>query len=341
MESILDAGIQLILFLQSLGTWLAPIMQGFSTLGYEEFYLLLAPALYWCLDTRIGLKVGLMLMLSGSINALFKWAFLQPRPYWYDARVIAYSAETSFGLPSGHAQNAVAVFGSLASDLHRRYRFSWLWPAAIFLMAMIGISRSYLGVHFPTDILVGWLIGAAMLWLYLRYEGRISAWVGAQSRRSQIGLALACSFGLLLAGALIQLAASDFSMPAEWMQTATLTAPSNAEEIEPLAYSSVVSTAGALLGLCLGALLLAHSGGMDARGNTGQLIGRYLLGLAVTVLLWRGLGLILPGDESLVGYIFRYLRYTLIGAWIAGFAPLTFIRLKWAQKEEKKQLSGK
>ena len=100
---------------QGLGAWLIAPMQLFTFLGREEFYLLLLPILYWCVSATLGLRVGMILLLSAGLNDLLKMAFALPRPYWVDPTVRALSPETSFGIPSGHAQNAVAVWGVIAS----------------------------------------------------------------------------------------------------------------------------------------------------------------------------------------------------------------------------------
>lgn len=72
MENLLNAGIQFIHWLQSLGGWLTPIMKGFTFLGNEEFYLLIAPAILWCVDASLGMRVGLFLMINGMVNTALK-----------------------------------------------------------------------------------------------------------------------------------------------------------------------------------------------------------------------------------------------------------------------------
>lgn len=136
---------------QGMGDWLKAPMLFFTFLGSEEFYLLALPILYWCIDTALGLRIGLILLVSTGINDALKMTFHAPRPYWFSANVNPLSAESSFGLPSGHSQNAVAIWGSAALYLGKR----WVWGIALALMFLIGFSRLYLGVHFPQDILAG------------------------------------------------------------------------------------------------------------------------------------------------------------------------------------------
>ena len=177
-----------------MGTWLNSPMQFFSLLGNDIFFLLVAPVIFWSIDAALGLRLGLFLMISASVNEALKLFMHQPRPYWFSPRVTAFSSESSFGIPSGHAQNAVVVWGTIASYIHK----AWAWIAAIALILLIGLSRLYLAVHFPSDVLVGWLIGAVLLWILLKSEKPLLKWFKPLSRSSQLLLALAGSIALIL-----------------------------------------------------------------------------------------------------------------------------------------------
>ncbi|HEX9092338.1 MAG TPA: phosphatase PAP2 family protein, partial [Anaerolineales bacterium] len=195
MESILNTGIVMINWLQSLGGWLTPIMKLITNLGSEPFYLLIAPALLWCIDSRLGMRLGIFLMINGMVSAAIKVAFHEPRPYWFtgDIKVLG-SPDNSFGLPSGHSQNSVVVWGALAQRAKRR----WTWVIAILLMFFIGLSRVYLALHFPHDVLFGWLFGAVMLWLLLLFEKPILIWFRKFSPWTQLVMVFLFSLVLIL-----------------------------------------------------------------------------------------------------------------------------------------------
>ena len=55
---------------------------------------------------------------------------------------------------------------------------NWMWGIALLLIVFIPLSRIYLGVHFPTDLLGGYVLGALLLVLYLQLEERVGAWLG-------------------------------------------------------------------------------------------------------------------------------------------------------------------
>jgi membrane-associated phospholipid phosphatase len=325
MDAVLDWGIQVVLWFQGLGTWLVAPMKLFSFLGNEEFFLLLAPVLYWCIDSQAGMRVGLLLMLSGCTNTIIKIFFYQPRPYWIEPQVKAYSAESSFGLPSGHAQNAVVVWGGLAASFKKK----WLWVLAFIFPFLIGLSRIYLGVHFPSDVLVGWLLGALLLWVYLKLEPGIKRWGSQQRMSTQIVAAFGVSMILILLGVIARVSLGSWILPTEWVENAQAAAP-EAELINPTDLTGLVSNSAAFFGLILGGILMAKRGGFSAAGENWQLVLRYITGIIGVLILWAGLKIIFPSGDDWLALILRYVRYGLVGFWVTGLAPWVFYRLKLA-----------
>lgn len=314
----------IILSLQSLGDWLTPIMKFFTSLGYEEFYLIVMPALYWCVDALFGARLAIMLALTSSVNTLLKLAFHSPRPFWVSNQVQALSAETSFGIPSGHAQNAVALWGLAAAQIRKR----WAWVAAGVIAFLIGLSRLYLAVHFPVDVLTGWLVGGVLLWLFLRYEKDVLAWFGRLPLAGQVFCILGVSAVILALGLGLIAAFQGWQMPAAWVENA---ARAGAEP-DGLRPSGVTTSAGLTLGLLFGLLHIQRLGGFDARGDWWRRVLRYLLGMVGTLALWAGLKAIFPAGDALLPQTLRLLRYALTGYWVAAGAPWVFTRLHLADK---------
>jgi membrane-associated phospholipid phosphatase len=329
METLLNGGINWILALQSLGGWLTLPMKAFSFLGSEDFFMLILPALYWSVDAALGLRVGVILLVSSSLNTAFKLALVGPRPYWYSTQIKAFASETSFGLPSGHSQAAVGVWGMLASQLKKR----WVWIVAILMIFFIGLSRMYLAVHFPTDVFLGWLLGAVILWLVLRLWDPIAA----RLRKLNLGMQVLAIFiaSLLLVGlALIPaylLQASGWQMPAIWLQNAAQMAPGG-DLPAPTALAGLFTTTGTLFGLGAGFAWLNRSGGFHTRGTWQKRALRYILGVIGVLVIRYGLKAIFPEGETFLGYVFQYIRYGAIGAWVSAGAPLLFFKLKLAER---------
>jgi membrane-associated phospholipid phosphatase len=326
MELILEYGIIIVLYFQGLGDWIIPIMQLVTFLGNETFYLLVAPVLLWCIQAELGLRLGIYLMISGGINTILKLVLHGPRPYWLDPSVKALSTETSFGMPSGHAQNAVVVWGTIAAYLNR----TWAWILAVFLIFLIGISRIHLGVHFPSDVIAGWVFGALLLWILLKIEKPILTWLTSFKPGKQYAVVFGASIFLIFLGYLAKLSLAIWSLPLEWVQNASITAP-EADPITPLSLSGLISNAGAFFGLAAGAIWLWRQGGFNAGGPIVRRILRYLIGVIGIIILWLGLRSVFPGGDSMLAYTLRYLRYGMIGFWLTGLGPRLFIRLNLAE----------
>ncbi len=131
-------------------------------LGDEEFYMIAIPLLYWWWDRHKGIRIARIFLLSAWFNAWLKGIFALPRPSEAEGIRVAFS-EAGYGFPSGHAQNSVTFWGYLAHTLKRANG----WYLALSLMVLIGFSRIYLGVHYVTDVLGGYLFGLVLLIAYI------------------------------------------------------------------------------------------------------------------------------------------------------------------------------
>lgn len=334
---ILDLGITIVLFLQSMGEQLAGLMQFLSFFGDEEFFLMVMPILYWSLDAAIGLRVGLILLISSGLNHTLKLVFHSPRPFYYDEAVRAFDNETTFGIPSGHAQNSASVWGLLAALVSRSLpAFGKIaWAAALLLTFLIGLSRLYVGMHFPTDVLMGWAVGFALVWVFLKLEAPITNRFRNQPLSTSILAIFGASLVLILLDVLARLSLGAWSVPQGWIDTAALTRPDVVPH--PLAMEGIFTSAGAMFGLGAGALWMRSSGGFSASGTPWKRLARYPIGVIGVAILWFGLGEIFPREEALFSYTLRYIRYALVGLWISALAPMLFIRLGLARGEDSKQ----
>jgi membrane-associated phospholipid phosphatase len=323
MNTILNWGTHFIAGLQTSAPWLEAPSRFFSLLGTEKFYLFLLPFLYWCVDVRLGLRIGVILSASDCLNTFFKFLFHQPRPYWVSDRVRVIQPEVSYGLPSGHAQHAVTVWGTVAAGGKGWLR--WLMVVLIFL---IGFSRMVLAVHFPTDVLAGWLIGGAILWAFLRWEATVIAWFNLLTLSQKIGLAFAASILVIL----VSLAGLAFVPPVDPSQWKADVARAFSLALDQAAIRlratvGAVGVAGTFFGLVAGAILIFQRGGFDARGAWPKRALRFVVGMVGVMILWLGLTMAFPRDASFVSQILRYLRCALTGFWVAYLAPSLFIRL--------------
>jgi membrane-associated phospholipid phosphatase len=325
MEPILQSGIAFIIWLQGLGGWLEIPMKLFSFLGTEELFLLALPIIYWSVDANAGLRLGVILLITGGLKDILKLAFHGPRPYWFSTQVKALAVEVSFGVPSGHALIAAGLWG-LAASLVKR---PWMWIVAVFIIFMIGLSRLYLAVHFPHDVLLGWALGALVLWAFLRLWEAAAAWAKQKSLGQQVGLAFASSVMMLLAGVLAFGSLRGWVMPAEWVDNALQAGVSALPA--PVTLDGVITSAGVLFGMLAGLAWMNSRGGYVADGGFWQRLIRLLPGLVGILILYLGLKAIFPRGDALIPYTLRYLRFALVGLWVSAGAPWLFLKLKLAR----------
>ncbi|MGE5225159.1 MAG: phosphatase PAP2 family protein [Omnitrophica WOR_2 bacterium] len=324
MNPIFSFGIQLIQALQILSPALDGVMQFFTFLGRVEFYLLLMPLIYWLVDAQLGMRVFLLLIGSNYITNGFKQLMRQPRPYWIgDVRGIG--LETSYGLPSSHASDSLSIWGYLAY----RVRTAWFWVLACTVILLISLSRLYLGVHFPTDILGGWLTGLIAIFLLTTGERLLLPWLKKQSQASLIAISFSVSLAMILVGRLVIALVASTPDPASWAQFST----------EARTLTSSFSLAGALFGGVAGYILMLNHARFQVKRAVWQQAACYLLGIAGILLIYFGLDMLfasIAADESVAGYTLRYIRYGTVCLWAMFGAPWAFLRVGLAEPVMKK-----
>lgn len=140
--------------------WLDPLVTGLTWLGGALGAILVTlgtvALLTWSGERAAAAALTGSVIGGVLLNLFLKDYFARPRPDIITPLV----TETSFSFPSGHAMTAVALYGYLAVLLWRRNRGGWALIPFLLTLA-IALSRVYLGVHFPSDVLgalaVGWL----------------------------------------------------------------------------------------------------------------------------------------------------------------------------------------
>ncbi|GGT59820.1 phosphatase PAP2 family protein [Streptomyces purpureus] len=133
-------------------------------------------ALWWRGQRRLALWVAATSVLATVVQQGLKTALGRERPRWPDPVDFAHYA----AYPSGHAMTAAVTCGLLLWLLARRYPGPRLWWAAVALAVVsvlgVGLTRIYLGVHWITDVVGGWLLGALTVALAVLLYGRGGGW---------------------------------------------------------------------------------------------------------------------------------------------------------------------
>jgi len=319
MNPFLYFGIQLIQAIQVLSPALDGLMNLISFLGTIEGYLILIPLIYWVFDSRLAMQALLLLITTDILGTAFKHLLHQPRPYWVgDVKILA--TEVSYGIPSTHSSNSLAFWGYLAY----RFRKNWLWIVSGVLIFLIGLSRMYLGVHFPQDVLGGWLLGTIVAYLFVRLEPWVLQTLRGYSARSVIGISFGISIAVLILGLVVRLLIANSPDPVEWAEYALLSrSPAN-----------YFTLGGALFGAITGYILMQEHARFQTRGTPLQKVARYVLGVASVLIVYVGLDFLfslIAADDTILGYALRYVRYAIVTFWMSFGAPWLFLKTRLAE----------
>lgn len=131
-----------------------------TNLGSEVFYTIALPIIYWVWSKEKGYRLGLVFLSSLFLNSYLKFLFAVPRPpATPSVRVIHPETGGGYAFPSGHAQGSTTFWGWLAVEVRKKW-FYWL---AVIIVVIVSMSRIYLNVHWPSDVLGGIGIGLFML----------------------------------------------------------------------------------------------------------------------------------------------------------------------------------
>ena len=136
--------------------------------------LVLVLAVMFCWKKETGQKLALMVSAMNLWLPMIKSVALRPRPYMdYPGRVKALAladkgaaamdvASQGYSFPSMHSASVPALYFTLAKEAKKK----WLWIIAAALTLLVGFSRIVAGMHYPTDVLTGWILGFAVIGIF-------------------------------------------------------------------------------------------------------------------------------------------------------------------------------
>ena len=144
-----------------------PIAKFITNFGDSICLISLTLILFFIIKNRkIGIAIASNLVLVTILNVLLKNILRRPRPTEY--RLID---ESGYSFPSGHSMISMAFYGFIIYLVFKYIRNKYLkWFLITFLSILIvsiGISRIYLGVHYTSDVLAGFLISISYLIMYV------------------------------------------------------------------------------------------------------------------------------------------------------------------------------
>ena len=165
-----DWEISLMVMLQSWFAHYVPIFSIITHFGGELLVILLIVLLYFGYDKKLGKSIAIMLSMCFIFNSMIKNVFIRRRPYFDHSSVKCFEEASPLGpandllaqgysFPSAHATMSFIVFGTIALNTKKKI----ISVIAVIGIILVGLSRVVLGVHYPTDVLVGWALGFIIL----------------------------------------------------------------------------------------------------------------------------------------------------------------------------------
>jgi membrane-associated phospholipid phosphatase len=258
----------------------------------EHVFFAVIMILFWVVNERKAFRFGLLVLLSAWLNAVLKALFKQPRPFHLE-NSLGMIYESGYGLPSGHAQLILVflvplVLWLIAGPGGSRVRNVIVVSAAALFVLLVSFSRLYLGVHFPQDILAGWVLGGLSLALFLFLEKKKFSWP------PRAALAAAAVLSLLM------------------------------NALHP----RDISLGAMLFGFASGYVLLRSRLSFSAGSQSPRsAIIRLVTGFCGALILYAVLRLVFPGRSSSWYGLFRFIRYAILGFWVTFIAPWLFGKL--------------
>lgn len=166
---------QLIEWLQTSLSRAADFAKYFDFFGAETGLLILVLVVMFCWKKKAGQKLALIVSCVNLWLPMIKSVALRPRPYMeYPDRVQPFAlsdegaaamdvAAQGYSFPSMHSASIPAVYFWLAREAKKK----WLWIVAGVLTVLVGVSRVVAGMHYPTDVLAGWILGFAVIGVFM------------------------------------------------------------------------------------------------------------------------------------------------------------------------------
>ena len=171
---------------KSLGSLNDAIGKVLSFIGGEIGMMLALLIILFCWKKEVGKRLALIITAVNTWLPMIKAVVMRPRPYMdYPDRVKGVAdvgnkaplddvAAHGYSFPSIHSASTMALFIPLAAEVKKK----WMWIAAVVITFLVGISRAVAGMHYPTDIMAGWVLGLAGAGICLLLEKKVkNEWI--------------------------------------------------------------------------------------------------------------------------------------------------------------------
>ena len=301
--------LDILMYLQSIRNELLTGIFTFFTICTEvPVITVLTAMLYWCINKKAGQRILFALAGSLNINVAVKNIVKMPRPIGTKGLIsLRTQTATGYSFPSGHTQTATTFWTSMITQ----FKNIWIYIIGILMILGAGISRLYLAVHWPMDVIVGWILGIILSILFIKLFdyidnsknyyilviimlifGVCTYFVGGEDFYKLFGLYSGFALGYIVEDTYI-------SFSTENKQRKNIFSKST---------SKIEGTKGKILRFIIG-----------------------IISLLIVYLIFKNIeNTFMIGKNEEIINIFKYLKYTIIVFWGVAIAPALFKLFKLA-----------
>ena len=260
-------------------------------LGEEVIIVLIIAVLYFCIDKKFAQKLLYTVLTSLGVNGIVKNLVKFPRPFSTGKiTCVREGTATGYSFPSGHTQ----TFATTSTTIAKKLKKVWVAIIVGILIALVAFSRMYLGAHYPSDVVVGAVLGVTIA-------------IGGSILFDKVKNKKWLYLGTIL----IQVPFVIFFL------------------IKPdVEYEDFFKSFGMIVGFLLAVMFEEKYAPLEYNVGTGKKVLRVLIGVALALIVKEGLKLIFVSNLLGVTLLLEALRYGMLIFATLGIGPWIFKKLK-------------